>query len=371
MLYLNVKRLNNTMRLHALVIALIIAYNIHLYANYFSWDFMTYWMSGRYLFGQRDYFSLLASPGLPLLIGWIPDYNLAWMFLIALSSFVLWISARTFAVRYRVNEFLFLSALAFPAYLRYGMSNGTEMLSYSMLLLWLATKDGIFLGASSLLRHGNIIFFLVPISRMDFRSVLRGSAVLVISLVVSYAVTGDAFSIFLNQSMQEKDYSVMHPLIVAAAMLVFLIGWMRENYVVQITGLSLLQYGTAPILNLRYLFFTSIGVGYLFARRKMKFAALLSLALGMGYLLSSLSIVPYERAYIYYGFDGMRKVCSSLNVPENCTVLSDQWMHAWFCGIKAYPLTESLMNSSYARIVWPEYVPGECFPETPVVGYVK
>ncbi len=133
-----------------------------------SWDFNAFVLNAEYLFGDGLYFETLRPPLMPVIIGLISLLTttlVAEYIYIILVAVLFFISSVYLAKALGFNEVIYYGLSLNIFVLTWGLVNGTELLSYSLmqLMILFLVKEritgGFFLGLASLARYSNLIFF--------------------------------------------------------------------------------------------------------------------------------------------------------------------------------------------------------------------
>ena len=173
-----------------------------------SWDFTVYTLNARYIFDGGRYFEWSRPPLMPFLLDLFSIFGwgaVGYVFIILISALYLLSSVR-FSERFAVDYKVFYPLSLTPFALIYGFSVGTELLSLSMLLLFLAYFDGIcsgfFLSMAFMVRYTNIGFLPMLLLEFDLKSVVIGALVFLLTLspwiFFNYALTGNPLTSLMD-----------------------------------------------------------------------------------------------------------------------------------------------------------------------------
>lgn len=131
-----------------------------------SWDFTCYELNAKHILGQGRYFEVYRPPVLPLLM--IPFGLISWTFssyAVAILAALLYFYAVLEIIKLLKLKAYFALLAVFPAIVFFGILEGTEMLSLSLVLLALVNSmkdryNGHLLALSFLTRYNMLIFFV-------------------------------------------------------------------------------------------------------------------------------------------------------------------------------------------------------------------
>lgn len=138
-----------------------------LHTFYQGWDFSAYVLNAKYWFGHGEYFEISRAPltsvllGLLSVFGWKPAEYLY----IILVSFLFLISSVTLARSLHLHRFTFYLLSLNVFVLVFGLVEGTDLLAFSFLELFLAfllrdrTFSSVFLALACLTRYPFVLYF--------------------------------------------------------------------------------------------------------------------------------------------------------------------------------------------------------------------
>ena len=189
-----------------LIIFYILVTIFFIYQHYkiLNWDFTTYILNAKYLFSNGNYFEWIRNPLTAALIGIfsIFTWKLAPYFYIIFVSFLHFYSSLKIAERFDLNKTIYYLLSLSPFLLLEGLKNSTELLTLSLVQLFLANFNnlyaGIFFGLAFLSRYTSIgliplILFLKKPKKIVIFALIF---LLIISpwLIFNYIKTGNALT---------------------------------------------------------------------------------------------------------------------------------------------------------------------------------
>jgi hypothetical protein len=359
-------------------VILVVLFFLIKYSMTVNWDFMSYFLNAKYLFSDGQYFEWYRAPLVPVLIGLfsIFTWKLAgWIFigfLFGLHGFATYF----FSKKFKLDYVLFYLLSLVPCFFIYGIETGTEVLTFSLILLALTYLGffGIFLGLAFLTRYTNVIFLPLILFLKDKKKILWN--VLLFSVIVgvwflhNWIVTGNPFHSFINSyalNVGSRGYYVMafdflHLLVVGVWLWpLFLLGLyhkikrgfkMIDWSMILIFVLSIYSYYSVPFKTSRYLFILILPLAYfsVYSFRRKKHIKILKIVLGVLVLASmiSLLLVPSDNLFRYE---------DSLTGLDECAVSSNVWVHVNYLGKPSIPfpaenLVEDYINEGYRVILF-------------------
>ena len=187
-----------------IIYLLITIFFIYQYSLGVGWDFITYILNAKYLFSNGIYFEWFRPPLTPFLIGVfsIFTWGLAPYTYIILVTTVHFFSSLKFADKFNLNKNLYYVLSLSPFLLINGLTEGTELLSLSLLQLFLAYYNrkgsSIFLSLAFLIRYPNIIFLPLILFKKNLKKILFDLFILILImspwLLYNYHFTGNALT---------------------------------------------------------------------------------------------------------------------------------------------------------------------------------
>ena len=384
-----------------LLLVLVITFFIWQRATNMGWDILVYILNVKYWFDKGSFFESVASPLSSFLIGifsfagWKTSEYIYIIFVAILHLF----SSIKFAEKFKINKLLFYALSLSPFLLYNGLLNGTELLSLSLLQLFIAylgsKKSPFFLGLSFLARSSNLIFCPLLIFTKNWKKLLRDILILIITIapwfIFDYLTTGSPFTSFMNsyalnvkfRSYIHQPVNFIHVLTVLSYLLplglagIILKGketkLKSKNFWIMIflIILTFIGYARTPIKDGRYLFtlllpftyFSVIALGKL--KKKilvfiMILLILLSLGSGVMFNLDSMKN-PRTQAKTYV--DAINETRDKI---DGCRVCSNAYLQLNYLGVVSerapdrrllsYRLGEGCKVLLFKQYAEPDYV---------------
>ena len=194
-----------------LIFVLSTIYFMYLHHIHVSWDFISYVLNAKYFAGQGAYFEMLRPPLVPFSIFLLSflKWKLTEYAFIFLASLLFVYSITRLAKKLSINKALFYSVLLSPFVLNYGLINGSELLSVSLIALSITylvennILSGLFLGLSSLARYTGIFYFPLLFLNKKRKKIIMSFLLFILIIgswfVYNYFTTGNIFSSIANQ----------------------------------------------------------------------------------------------------------------------------------------------------------------------------
>lgn len=290
-----------------------------------GWDFMVYSLNSGYFFGHGSFFEWTRPPLMPFIMSILSFITFGsvkaaeYLYLVIVASIYLFASVKL-ADKLKVNRAVFYIISLCPFLLTYGLSEGTELLSLSLIMLFLTylgeKKAPLFLALACLARYTNIIFLLLLLFRKDWKNIFRDFAIFLLGIapwaIFSLVKTGNimtgpmnsyaltvAFRSYLSSAADITHFFILSwlPIIAIFGIYSILKNRNKAPYVlpvllmvfVLITGL--MQYGLAIIKVERYLFslvlplsyFSAVALQHIKIRKLLIGLCILLLILSLGY----------------------------------------------------------------------------------------
>jgi len=375
-----------------------------------TWDFSAYVLNAQYWFSGGAYFEPLRPPLMPFLLGvfsFLGWKAAEYVFIIFVSVLFLYSSLKlSEALKFDPTLFYLLSLN--PYVLVMGLLNGTELLSFVFLelFLWALLKDrsssGIFLGLACLSRYSMLCFLPLILFHRNLKKIIKSLFFFSLSLspwlAYNFYKFGNFFTSIADQyanNILYRGYIVQHfnffELILVPNVLLpfFLFGIFiavkkltknlsmekskAEILMFLILAISLYSFFRIPIKSVRYLFPLILPVvyfSYLGVKKSKAFSKVFSISLIMLSLVTSFlwfSSIPVEPLHLYSSsIDTLNK----LNLT-NCSVSSNAWVMLNYLGKHAIPyprreLVNSTIQEGYVLLLFkspkePKYVLNETF----------
>jgi hypothetical protein len=348
-------------------------------AMLFTWDFSVYVLNAKYLFGEGNFFEWAVPPLTPFLLGLLSLFG--WKAAEYLYiAFVVWLhffSSLKLAEKFGINSIAFYALSLSPFLLFYGLINGTELLSLSLLQLFLAYMHTLaapaFLGLCFLTRYNYIIFLplllIIFFDKKEKRKklLLFLADVLIFFAIISpwflynYLTTGNALtsladSYALNIKFREKEaepFNATDILKVGSYLLPFaavgIILALKEKrkkkkletaIMLLIIFLTLFQYTKIPLKDARYLFslllpfsfFSTITFEKIKEKKKNVFVPLLACCIAISFGIATFALIqaraPEHKVSTYSNILNELKP-----LYDGCALASNAWPLVNYLGI--------------------------------------
>lgn len=353
-----------------------------------GWDFMVYSLNSEYFSGHGSFFEWTRPPLAPFLLSILSFVSFGslraaeYLFLALISGIYLFASIKI-ADRFKVNRALFYIASLCPFLLIYGLFEGTELLSLSLVMLSLAylgdKKAPLFLALASLARYPNMIFLLLLLFRKDWKKIPRDLAIffacLIPWLAFSYFKTGSflagymdsyslivAFRSYISSSAKISDFFILgHLALLAIIGLYFLIkdknkkSFIFPIYIMLFVLIAgLIEYCSAKIKVERYLFLLILPLSYLssIALSKIKKRKLLA--------LTCILLLAFSLSFSFYdAFNSRNKFIQADSYADyiednqgyigNCSISSNAHIFLNYAGIPSEGAPDSRMLQKSIR----------------------
>ncbi|MDY6761876.1 MAG: hypothetical protein SVY41_02410 [Candidatus Nanohaloarchaea archaeon] len=170
-----------------------------------NWDFLVYAMNAEYLFHGGFFMEWLRPPVAPVIIGmlqFVAPGRVAEYGFILLSSAVFLYAVHRFAAAAELDRVTFYTLLLTPGGIAVATQAGTELLSLSLLLLFLADREqprgGLWLGLAVLTRYTNLLLLPLLLVQPGWRTRARSAVVAAVPaapwLAYTAVRTGDPLS---------------------------------------------------------------------------------------------------------------------------------------------------------------------------------
>jgi len=371
-----------------LIIILVFSTSFYLVQHYysFSWDFISFVLSGKYWFSHGIYFEVWDPPLPSILISMLSlfGWKLAeYLFIIFVSIFFL-ISSVKLSQALNIDPKIFYLMSISPYVLSYGLINGSELLSVIFIefFIYYLIKDrsysGVFLGLAFLTRYNLIVFLPLLLLSFKFKKILTNMLsffIIVLPwLIYNFIKYGnfltsiaDAYALNVKFRYYFNAFDFMNVLYVILFMMPFLlIGLIililkTKKHVVDpniikrilseknanlvillLTVLIIYQYYMTPLKDVRYIFPLMIPVAYFSAiglvhiQRKIGFHKQI---LVVFITLNILFIIIFGFKFHNTKEDKYEKVIDILGVNNLslCKLYSNYWPYINYLGKAAEP----------------------------------
>lgn len=347
-----------------------------------GWDFKVYLLNAKYFFGQGSFFEWTRPPVPPLLlsifslfglIGWKTGEYIYIIFISALFSY----SSIKFSEKLKINKIIFYTISLCPLLLMHGLLEGTELLSISLLLLYIATigqrKAPLYLALSVLTRYQNLVFGIFLLIKKDFIKNIKETVIdlfilgfsLLTWLFYNYIKTGNPLtSIMDSYALVIKFRNYIHIPVSFTEFLIFfcyllpiaLIGlylvikkdWKNKKLSYGLAVMAIISFFTiqsytgTPLRVTRYLFLLIIPISYFstITISKIKKSRLKAIILIMLLILSfSASILVSFPSWNSYSKNYDKALLTDYNSLQqgmgNCSIASNNYIHLNYAGIES------------------------------------
>lgn len=146
----------------------------------YSWDFHSYILNAEYLLGEGNYFEPLRPPLMPIIIGILESVmnrTLAEYGFIILASTIFMFSCMRLAKALKFDKTIFYLISSNVYVLTLGLFNGTELLAYSFMQLFIAElilnkNSGIYLGLFVLSRYAGLMFVPLILLHKNWKKII-------------------------------------------------------------------------------------------------------------------------------------------------------------------------------------------------------
>ncbi len=323
-----------------------------------SWDFAVYSLNAEYIFGGGNYLQPMVPPLAYLLM--FPIFlgkAVGEFFFVIITSIIFLYSVIKLADTYSLNRTaLYIFSLT-PFSIAYAFSNGTELLSLSLLYLLVSfiytKKPGIFAGLLLLARYSNITLLPILLFQKNIKRILLSLAFLIVILsiffVFSWGIFGDPFTSItdfyaLNVKYRDYIHQPLNPLDVLIGFnftLPFLILGLyvavkkRLNRIdimmIVIIIITIVAYWRVPIKDPRYLYHLILPAAYFasYSLKKIKFKHTILVFLAIT-LVTLAFMVPAMRL-------ADPTIYKEIAAKVNCATKSNIWVSLSYYGLPSVP----------------------------------
>lgn len=365
-----------------LIISYVLSLLFFIYQHYkiLNWDFTVYILNAKYLINQGNYFewARYPLPSILIIIFSIFSWKLApYVFIILVSLLHLYSSIKI-AEKFNFDKTIYYLISLSPFLLLEGLKNGTELLSLSLIQLFLVyfntNYSAVFFGLAFLTRYTAIgllplilflkkpkkiivflLIFLVVISPwLIFNYIKTGNAFL--SLVDSYALN-IRFRDYINESFPLKDFLINFNYL----LIFFFMGFYKkikkldknDFMMLLILLLTLISFIKTPIksFTLRYLFLILIPLSYFSVIALNKIKKQITFLMFLIILLTS-----FYFTYTY-NKDKLENYQEALPYLDNCSTYSNNWVYLNYLGKNTKPdpykgLIEEKINNGSRILIY-------------------
>ena len=372
---------------------------LFIHKTVWSWDFTSYVLNAQFLFSNGLYFEPLRPPLMPVMI-WLLSFfgfDFAGYLFIFFTSLLFMYSSIKLADALKFNRFFFYLMSINSYVLFFGLINGTELLSFALLELFVAfiiedKNSGFFLGLSSISRYSifalapliffqrgakkilkNLVFFALPIIPwFIYNFVFYGNFFM--SIADSYALNF-YYRGYLLKPLLFSDifypFVVFWPFFVLGALIVA-VSWIKsrkfdfyshraDTIMIYVFVFTIFKYSRIPMRDERYLFtlmlpliyFSYIGIEKIASFFKLRFHFKKN-AFGM-IVPGVLFFILFLSSFYFFnpfdqprseGFSAIKSEISSLGIT-NCSIMSNRWLVLDYVGIFSVPADRKELVSYY------------------------
>ncbi len=370
-------------RLIIIIFLIELSYFFIQHYKFFSWDLNVYRLNGRYFIGESTYFEWLRPPLLPLLFTIFSflgnlDYYIIIFLILLLFYYSVYLFCKKFNFNYKIMILLYLT----PMFIGYGFFAGTEILSLSLIILFITSLDtkysGLLFGLMFLTRYTTLLFGILILFNKRLKNYVYfifGSILIVLPwLVYNYLITGNLLTSILDSYLLSvvvrtnifRINDFYHIILFGSLFILFFIGVFyrikkikKIDIIILLAGLiTLYSFIMIPSKEPRYLFHLILPLTYFsyFAYQKHKklfiFAILINLiAVGaMFFSIHDYKLTQFE--------DALKHV-------DECGISSNGWVMLNSLGRASEPtpymdLVEDRLDKGYRLILFnslfePEY----------------
>ena len=327
-----------------------------------GWDFASYTLNAKYFFSSGTYFEWLRPPLAPFLMGMLSifTWKLAPYFYIIFLVTLHFYSSLILAKKFNIDPNIYYIISLSPFFLIYSLREGTEILSLSLLQLFLAYLNnkgsGIFLALAFLTRYPNIIFLPLILFKKNIKKILFELIlfILILSpwLLYNYALTGnaltsiaDAYALNIKFRLEyiNFNFNILDIILFGNYLLIFTLLYFLKNsknlnkkdFIMLIfLALFLISYLRTPIKVFRYLFLILIPLAYFSAKYLEKLKNKFKIAL----ILLLISIIIFIFSFtLNNDLENFNLEKQAKNNLDNCNLMSNRWVPMNYIGVTSLP----------------------------------
>ncbi len=338
-----------------------------------AWDFAVYILNAKYLFAGGHFFEIIRPPLTSFFLG---IFGLLFGFTVAPYVYIIFsatlhlASAITLSRVLNIDKTVFYVFSITPFFLLYGLQQGSELLSLSILQFFFASvfsrkNSGIYLALSVLTRYNNAFFVILLMFRKAGKDVAKDVLTILVLFLpwfaYNLAITGEPFRSFmayysLNVFSRASIAQPINPIHIIFALgfiaPLFFAGFFwavskktlknKENLAMLIfKAIVLFAYYVAPFKDQRFIFALILPIAY-FSERAVAFYSLnhvlkntLLMIIIVLNISTSLFVLISSPTEIKGAFD------VSLSLDKNCTYMSNYWVYLNYYGLKSFSSPDS------------------------------
>ncbi len=338
-------------------IYLLLGHYIHV-----NWDFAAYVLNAKYWFSDGVYFELIRPPLTQFIIGIfgaIINFKPAEYLYILFVSLLHLFASRKFCKSYEIDHIKYYAFTITPYFLFYGTSEGTELLSLSLLELFLAyiakTKGGMFLSLACLTRYNNFSYILLLLYNKKVKKIIKPLAIFILTFSpwliynqikyknpLTSIANNYAQNILLSNYLDTSINPIHFAIIIGTLAPLFILGlakcnWKNRKNILILSFLLLTMhfyiFSTSKII--RFLYHTILPISYfstigLESINKHNAKKIFNTIITLNILISIYSIQIIESEDINY--PGITK-----QLDSSCTHMSNDWVKLNYYGLATEP----------------------------------
>jgi hypothetical protein len=415
-----------------IIIFFLISTFVFLYQHFvsLSWDFSSYVLNAKYLFYQGNYFETLRAPLTPIILALFLIFGRLGEFLYIIFVSILFfysslklsdlISERCFKSfdKYLLRIiFYFFSLNLFV--LRFGLVNGTELLSLALFELFLfnliqGKVSGHYLALAFLTRYSFLIYAPLLLFNKNYKKILTNIGLFLIItfpwFLFNYLKFGNWFTSiidayanniylrgYLYTSLNFKEIFTLINwylpfFILGVIFAIYYLyknkkNWFKKNILhilfIFIFILTIWDYSKIPLKQIRYLFnlvlpiayFSSIGLFVIIKRKNRKFKRIIVWILFIILILMSLFFIGEINKKINHDakfFESAQDI-KDLGI-EDCAIDSHLWVLINYFTNNVYPMESiqsSVYNNKIVLIFYDEHTIDDSFNQSNLDMYNK
>lgn len=357
-----------------IIYLLITTFFIYQHTLGLGWDFISYILNAKYFFSNGIYFEWFRPPLTSFLIGIFSIFT--WKFAsylyIILVTTIHFFSSLKFAKKFNIDPNIYYIISLSPFFLISGLIEGTEILSLSLLQLFLAYYNNkgssAFLSLSFLIRYPSIIFLPLILFKKNIKKILFDLFIFVLILtpwlVYNYYFTGNALtSIVDSYALNVKfrleyipfNFDVTYLIFIGNYLLIFTLLYFVKSFkkidkndliIVIFFILFVISYIRTPFKIIRYLFPILIPLNYFSA----KYLINLKNKFKIVFVLLTLSIVISISSFgLNKDIETFNSENRAINNLDNCSLMSNKWITMNYLNIVTLPAPRQELLQYYTN----------------------
>lgn len=341
------------------LVAFILSTALMMYQHYlgWSWDFNVYSMIGQYLFHDGFYMEWLRPPVASATMGllqFIVPQKISEYLFILISSWAFLYSSRRLSQSYEFDSETFYILILTPAAIFYSTMAGTEMLSLSFVMLFLADLDkpktGLWLGLAFLTRYNYGLIIPLTLLQKDILKTVKTGIIAGLTLVpwltYNFLAVGNPLASFGNFLMLNvflrninSPLALENFILVGLPSVLLLTAYLKPEvrekvsldninlFMISYTGLIALSYFTADLRSIRYLYPLIIPVAFYGEKvwKEIGTQKALTALLGLNIALGAITVQGL-------GMTDPGKYDEAEKFVGDCMAESESWVHLNYAG---------------------------------------